>query len=312
MPTDATTDRTTDLRLARLHLRIGALALARAELETLAGRDALDDDGLADLAEVRWRTGDLTGGAEAAAVILGEEDDDGPVIAHIVAAEAAIARGRPSEARRHADIAIARAGTTLDVLFAGMPRGQVWPADPTAQALPAAELFDMPAVGPVAARAATSGDLVRDDAAVVAAETMGLWAADDATPGTAPTVPGLPVTDDELLLAREAMADGRHADAAVHLGLVIRLAPALAPVVLDIVGTDRDPALAFVRGDAYRLVGRETEARLAYADVARPLAVDGPAAASTSIDDASSDGLDHDDHPGDPHDSADPTQGAPA
>src|SRR5688572_11499964 len=124
MPTDASTDRPTDLRLARLHLRIGALALARAELETLAGRDALDDDGLADLAEVRWRTGDLAGGAEAAAVILGE-DDDGPVIAHIVAAEAAMARGRPSEARRHADVAISRAGTTLDVLFAGMPRGPV-------------------------------------------------------------------------------------------------------------------------------------------------------------------------------------------
>ena len=38
------TTRDPDLILARLHLRLGSLALARAELETLAGRDALDDD----------------------------------------------------------------------------------------------------------------------------------------------------------------------------------------------------------------------------------------------------------------------------
>ena len=44
------TTRDADLVLAGLHLRLGALALARAELETLAGRDALDDDGLTDLA----------------------------------------------------------------------------------------------------------------------------------------------------------------------------------------------------------------------------------------------------------------------
>lgn len=306
MPTDASTDRSTDLRLARLHLRIGALALARAELETLAGRDALDDDGLADLAEVRWRTGDLAGGAEAAAVILGE-DDDGPVIAHIVAAEAAMARGRPSEARRHADVVISRAGPTLDVLFAGMPRGPVWPADPAAQPPPAAELFDMPAVGPVAVRRAAAGDAGPDDAAVVAAETIGLWAADDDA-ASAPTLPGLPVTDDELLLAREALTDGRPADAAIHLGLVIRLAPALAPVVLDLVGADRDPALAFVRGDAYRLVGRETEARLAYADVARPATFDAPAAELAGDDDAAS----GDPGPADQPDPDDPEQGAPA
>ena len=42
-----------------LHLRLGSLALARVELETLAGVGALDDAGPVDLAEVRWRTGDL-------------------------------------------------------------------------------------------------------------------------------------------------------------------------------------------------------------------------------------------------------------
>ncbi|MFN8631135.1 MAG: hypothetical protein U0838_12715 [Chloroflexota bacterium] len=42
-------------------------ALARAELEALAGRGRLDDAALLDLAEVRWRTGDLGGAGDAAA-----------------------------------------------------------------------------------------------------------------------------------------------------------------------------------------------------------------------------------------------------
>ena len=58
---DGVATRDPDLILARLHLRLGSLALARAELETLAGRDALDADGLVDLAEARWRTGDIAG-----------------------------------------------------------------------------------------------------------------------------------------------------------------------------------------------------------------------------------------------------------
>ena len=112
------------------------------------------------------------------------------------------------------------------------------------------------------------------DEPVGAAATIGLWDAThepepDAVDGEAPP-PGLPVADDELLLARAALDEGRPDDAAVHLAFVIRLAPVLAPVVLDLVGTDPRPALAFVRGDAYRLVGREVEARRAYADAARP------------------------------------------
>src|SRR6476661_3109975 len=63
---DGIATRHPDLVLARLHLRLGSLALARAELETLAGQDALDEDGLVDLAEARWRTGDIAGAGEAA------------------------------------------------------------------------------------------------------------------------------------------------------------------------------------------------------------------------------------------------------
>jgi hypothetical protein len=58
--------------------------------------------------------------------------------------------------------------------------------------------------------------------------------------------------------------------AALQLALVLRIAPALAPAVIDVIGDRHDPGLAFVRGDAYRLVGRELDARRAYADAARP------------------------------------------
>jgi hypothetical protein len=269
MTAPESTTRDADLVLAGLHLRLGALALARAELETLAGRDALDDDGLADLAEVRWRTGDLVGAGEAAAAIL--DGDDGPVVALVVAAEAAMGRGRPSEARRYADRATARAGQTLDILFAGMPRSPIWPADPAALPPTDAELFDVPAVGPIASLAA-SGSAAPGAGAVTSAgvaPSLALWDAEsepDAADGTA----DLPVAGDELVLARAALDDDQPADAAVHLALVVRLSPGLAPAVLELIGDDRRPELALVRGDAYRLVGLETEARQAYADVPRP------------------------------------------
>src|SRR6478736_131583 len=70
------------------------LALARTELETLAGLGSLDAPGLVDLAEVRWRTGDLTGAGEAAVVALDAGADD-PVA----------------------------------LVIAGMPRSAVWPPD---------------------------------------------------------------------------------------------------------------------------------------------------------------------------------------
>ena len=47
------------VRLARVHLRTGSLSLARVELEKLAGSGLLDVASMLDLAEVRWRTGDL-------------------------------------------------------------------------------------------------------------------------------------------------------------------------------------------------------------------------------------------------------------
>jgi len=62
--------RSVELVLAHAHLRLGLLALARTELETLAGLGRLGAAGLVDLAEARWRTGDMVGAGEAAAAAL--------------------------------------------------------------------------------------------------------------------------------------------------------------------------------------------------------------------------------------------------
>ena len=99
-PDRAASSRGADLRVARLHLRGGSHALARAELEALAGRDDLDRDGILDLAEVRWRTGDLAGAGVAAAAWLEDGDAGGEsgALAHVISAEAAVARGAPDAA----------------------------------------------------------------------------------------------------------------------------------------------------------------------------------------------------------------------
>ena len=120
--------RINDLRMARVHLRMGQLTLARAELEDLYRRDALDVVGLAVLAEARWRTGEGPAAADAALAHLeaGGSDD----VAVCIAAEAMAAEGRPAEARMLMDRLPQSDATTLDALFAGMPRRAFWPAGP--------------------------------------------------------------------------------------------------------------------------------------------------------------------------------------
>ena len=120
--------RAISLRLARLHLRMGLLALARAELEAVAGRGSLDELALLDLAEARWRTGDLAGAGEAANAALGRGAGD--PLAYVIAAEAIAGVGRPAEARRLAARALEAEGLSLDEVFAGMPRSLIWPGDP--------------------------------------------------------------------------------------------------------------------------------------------------------------------------------------
>jgi hypothetical protein len=280
--TATTADRAADLVLARLHLRLGSLSLARAELETMAGKDMLDAQGVIDLAEVRWRTGDLAGAGEAAALML--DDEDGPLLALVIAAEAAAARGRPTEARRLAAKALAAADGTIDQVFAGMPRSPAWPPDPAAPPPSPTTMFDSPhpgraGPGPTRAerrRATRDARPTPQPADESVSAGAGLWdddlaaAAEAEAQDEAAVDVSLPTGEEALDAGRIALAAGDISGAALQLALVLRISPALAPAVLDLIGDHHDPGLAFVRGDAYRLVGRELEARRAYLDAAAP------------------------------------------
>jgi hypothetical protein len=258
--------RTTELVLAHAHLRLGALALARVELETMATLGTLDGQGLVDLAEVRWRTGDLNRAGEAATAALRAEIDD--PVALVIAAEAASSVGRPGEARRFAQRAMATAAGSIDAIFAGMPRSTVWPPDADEPPPTAPTLFDRgPEVAPAPAEPGPP-----EAAAAVAAKaptgpmTLGFWDDEDVVdPGPI----GLPDPAAELAAGRAALVAGALDEAALHLGLALRLAPALAPAVLEATAGARGPAVAIVRGDAYRIAGHEDEARNVYADAAR-------------------------------------------
>ena len=147
-PADPVAPRSVDLVLARTHLRLGSLGLARTELETLAGRGALDDDATRDLAEARWRTGDIGGAGEAAAAWLEQQPDD--ILGLVIAAEAQAALGRPAEARRLAGRAMEAADGSLDPVFAGMQRSAIWPVEPGTSVGQTGVLFDDLHPGPAA------------------------------------------------------------------------------------------------------------------------------------------------------------------
>ena len=248
-------DPPTDRRLAALHLRMGQLELARAELEALAGAGQLDDDGLLALSEARWRTGDLTGAGEAAQAYLAGGRES--AIALVIAAEATAAVGKPAEARKLAGQALEKADVPLDRIFAGIPRSMIWPADPSEAGQPAGMLFPAPS----SSLRAPAGDAAGERRAL-APVGPGLWGG-----GEGARAEDAPDAAAELAAGKTAIAEGRHGAAGIHLALALRLAPGLAPAVLDVVeGAERrTAALEIVRGDAYRLAGQEVEARVAYA-----------------------------------------------
>lgn len=260
-PADAEIDR----RLARLHLRMGHLGLARAELEALAGVGDLGDDGLLALAEARWRTGDLTGAGEAAQAHLSAGGDS--IVALVIAAEATAAVGRPGEARRLAGRALERADVPLDRIFAGMPRSLIWPADASEAGQPTGVLFPPDGVEDrgMDAPATVDGD---GHAAELVPTGPGFWDTDDQLAG-AMSDPAA-----ELEAAAAALTAGHRAGVAVRLAIILRLAPELAQGVLEAIA--RSPSLSaeleLVRGDAYRLGGHEHDAQRAYAAAAAALA----------------------------------------
>jgi hypothetical protein len=272
-------DPPTDRRLAAIHLRMGQLGLARAELEALAGAGELDDRTLLVLAEARWRTGDLTGAGEAAQAYIATGGDD--VVAFVIAAEATAAVGRPSEARRLAGRVLERADRPLDQIFAGQRRSLIWPVDTSEAATPEVifpraaheaqtEVITTPSVPestsesavleqPVAPAEAVSPEATE---AVPATGPEGFWDLETIREDEVPE-PG-----DALVAARADLAAGDVPAAALHLGLAIRIGPELAGEVLEIIDAqqDRSPELDLIRGDALRLLGREDDARRAYAD----------------------------------------------
>jgi tetratricopeptide (TPR) repeat protein len=271
---NTTPGRSAELVLAHAHLRLGSLALARTELETLAGMGKLDSLGLVDLAEVRWRTGDLAGAGEAAAVAL-RANEEHPV-ALLIAAEAAASLGRPTESRRLAARAMATAPGSIDAIFAGMPRSAAWPPDADEPPPTAPTLFDRasdasgraePSEAPAGrTTAAAHAAPAADPALAPGPMTLGLW---DDDPAEEPGARDLPEPALELEAGRAALVAGKFNDAVLHFGLALRLAPALAPAVLEATAGARASNLLMVRGDAYRLAGHEDEARDAYLAAAR-------------------------------------------
>jgi tetratricopeptide (TPR) repeat protein len=242
-------ERTSEQRLATIHLRTGSLSLARAELETMAGEGVLDDEALIDLAEVRWRTGDLPGAGEAADAYL--EAGHETTLGLVIAAEAHAALGRPNEARRLADRAIARADRSLDGVFAGLPRSSIWPRVAGTEALAQPDSNGTATVasgrrGPVSGAATPH--------------------AEGGPPATAPG--HVPDGARALRAAEDAFAADDPPGAAIQLGLALRASPALAPAVLDLARDQDGAAFDLIRGDAYRLVGREAEARRSFAAAA--------------------------------------------
>jgi hypothetical protein len=264
-PIDAD-ERAADLVLARVHLRMGSFGLARAELEGLAGRNALDDEGIRDLAEVRWRTGDLPGAGEAATAFLESKPDD--VLCLVIAAELQASLGRPGEARKLAGKALTKSNEPVDRIFAGMPRSPIWPSDPGAPVEPVGTLFtDLPAlawpdIGLPAERPSGDGAADAPDAQSGPAQPgPGLW--DDHGGGA--LAAALPSATELLARARAAVEAGRPGQAAAGLALALRADPTLAVPVLDLLTGRQEPVLALVRGDAHRIVGDEAQAMRDYA-----------------------------------------------
>ena len=270
-----------DVRLARLHLRLGMHAVARAELEDLGGRGALDTDGLAVLAEARWRTGDLEGAADVADAHLGAGGSD--PVAIVIAAEAAAMAGEAADARALVDRLRGLEPAALDAIFAGIAHRAHWPGAPAgtpasgAPAAAAASAASAPGKAPAYPPRASA---VPGPAEVLESHA-GLWddepsaAATSAAPaGRKPAAPtwveparakGHADPELELEAARDELSVAPERGL-LRLALVLRLDPTLAPDVLDAVRLRREPAAIVLRGDAERLLGRHLEAEAAFAD----------------------------------------------
>jgi hypothetical protein len=296
------------LRLARIHLRTGSLTTARAQLESLAGRDQLDNAGTLDLAEARWRTGDLHGAGGAAAAYLAA--NGGEALGLVIAAEAASLGNHDVEARRTMEQAMLRTLTSLDAIFAGIPhRLKLTESGPETTAAPETVLVaespkaTAPATEPAAEPdtkpaepAVAEPEPAAEPEAKAPAETEAVEAAAAVEPEPTPAVPVAEVagsSDTELatgdaatqpvVAASRVQADTEIAAgvalletgdallAALHFGIALRMTPESAQAVLVAIRDRHDLALELVRGDALRMQGHERDAGQAYQSVASAL-----------------------------------------
>ncbi|MEX1295443.1 MAG: hypothetical protein AB1Z67_04645 [Candidatus Limnocylindrales bacterium] len=272
-------ERTADARLARVHLRGGLVTLARATLEGMAGAGTLDREAMADLAEVRWRSGDLEGAAEAARAHQASGGDE-PLAALIIAEDMA-QKGEEAEAEPIARSLSERLGGAVDVLFALEPRSSIWaPADEGWMAVGATEpgRWGLLVGGSeVAEPTADTWPLQAIEQPVAEPEMAPLGRGAVGQPGgaasTGAVVMSGRIAGEELEIVDHAIAAGDIAAAVSRLGVLLRLDPALAPIILSSadraaatvpVSSRHLSAIHLVRGDAYRNLGRENEAAAAY------------------------------------------------
>jgi hypothetical protein len=306
---EAAEDRSVEGRLARLHLRGGLVSLARAELETMAGQGTLDGPALADLAEARWRSGDLLGAGEAAQAHIARGGDE--LMALVVAAEALTAQARTVEARRIAAQVVERTAGDLEPLFAGQPRALVWPRDGVAA----------PAEEGSWATASTEARPAPELTAIAPVRGEGSPTAGVESPGRPSDSPDQTVVERSRPTARDSVDGGQHlassgerAQRAVareleaiewsvehghfeslpgRLAIVLQTDPSQAARVLELTetaveliggGGELATELLLVSGDAYQVLGRKEDAAAAYRASARAMEGGPPADASDAAE----------------------------
>jgi hypothetical protein len=212
-----------------------------------------------------------------------------------------VREGEVEEAARLAGTVIDQVGDGVDQLFASEPRSPLWPpADDGWMSRGASEpgRYGL-LVGGSEVAAPSPGTWTLEPVTIVEPPPPSL-----STNGTAP-VPlgrggaashdGVQTTEAVVISGRLAgqeleqvdrsLASGDVAGAAQRLAVLLRLDPALAPVILssaDIALATVTPsrsqlaALHLVRGDAYRILGRENEAAAAYRSAHQALAATPP------------------------------------
>ena len=260
--------RTIELVLAHAHLRLGSLALARVELETLAGLAGLDTIGLVDLGRgaladrrparararrrrPRWPAAATTRSRSSSRPRRRHRSDGR---ARPGASRRARSPGRPARSTRSSPGCPARASGRP------MPTSRRRPRRPCSIA--ARRSRSVSHAGESSAAAGRDGPC-RPPRRPATPVNLGFWDAEDGGGRRGHVGP----RSGARVRARADRPSSRvpWTRPRFRFGLALRLAPALAPAVLEATEGARAANLMVVRGDAYRLAGHEPEARQAYA-----------------------------------------------